>query len=320
MKLHVQSQEGVWYSATVVEVNAGRTAGPVKVHYLGYTEDSDEWVGTPRIRSRALLGLAPLGPVAARPAAAVGAAEEVAEEEEAAPPVPGAMTLAFDMYGTTFDLGGLSDTLKALPAVGEAKEPQFNSTWRFKQLEYTFRRTCMGRYEPMSNCTKQALDYCCEMFNVELTAEEKEKLCIAYQSLPAFPDCKEGLEALKSAGHRCYAFSNGTRPEVTNLIKNAGLEDCFKDIVVVDDMRKPTFRPDPKTYRYFQSCAKSNVGSTWLVSSNPFDIIGAATVGWKTAWLKRGQEAVFDPWPSTNGPTVVASDFVELAEAIKKRQ
>eukprot|EP00413_Alexandrium_margalefii_P015171 CAMPEP_0204528556 /NCGR_PEP_ID=MMETSP0661-20131031/9591_1 /ASSEMBLY_ACC=CAM_ASM_000606 /TAXON_ID=109239 /ORGANISM="Alexandrium margalefi, Strain AMGDE01CS-322" /LENGTH=535 /DNA_ID=CAMNT_0051534537 /DNA_START=22 /DNA_END=1626 /DNA_ORIENTATION=- len=55
-RLQARGDDGIWYAARVVAVstNQGRTDAPVKVNYLGYTADSDEWVGADRLRSRAL--------------------------------------------------------------------------------------------------------------------------------------------------------------------------------------------------------------------------------------------------------------------------
>mmetsp|Transcript_61399 Transcript_61399/g.193475 ORF Transcript_61399/g.193475 Transcript_61399/m.193475 type:complete len:414 (+) Transcript_61399:92-1333(+) len=56
VRLQARAQDGVWYAAQVVVVstNPRRAAAPVKVNFLGYTAASDEWVGTDRLRSRAL--------------------------------------------------------------------------------------------------------------------------------------------------------------------------------------------------------------------------------------------------------------------------
>jgi len=50
--------EGKFYSAQVVTVStsARRKKAPVKVHFMGYTAESDEWVGASRLRSKALAG------------------------------------------------------------------------------------------------------------------------------------------------------------------------------------------------------------------------------------------------------------------------
>ncbi len=48
--------------------------------------------------------------------------------------------------------------------------------------------------------------------------------------------------------------------------------------------------------------------------SNPFDVIGAASDGMKSAWIKRSEKAVFDPWGIE--PTIIVSNLVELADKI----
>lgn len=55
MRVHAESG-GVKYAAEVVEVSTApkRLAKPVKVHFMGYTEASDEWVSADRLSSKAL--------------------------------------------------------------------------------------------------------------------------------------------------------------------------------------------------------------------------------------------------------------------------
>merc|ERR1719446_323580 len=54
MKLQAEA-DGTYYAAEVVTVSKkGKKDAPVKIHFVGYTKDSDEWVGGDRIRSKAL--------------------------------------------------------------------------------------------------------------------------------------------------------------------------------------------------------------------------------------------------------------------------
>ena len=188
---------------------------------------------------------------------------------------------------------------------------------RSKQLEYTFRRTCMNRYAPMSDCTAHALYYCCEMFDAPLSTKEKENLRSKYTQLPAFPDCKDGLNSLHTTGHRIFAFSNGTRNDISDLLKSTKLTDLLEDVIVVDDMENPVFKPHPNIYQHFNHLTKSHPENTWLISSNPFDIIGAAACGWKTAWMRRTKNSVFDPWPNVKGPTITINSLIDLKSEIK---
>eukprot|EP00929_Paragymnodinium_shiwhaense_P112639 TRINITY_DN80905_c0_g1_i1.p1 TRINITY_DN80905_c0_g1~~TRINITY_DN80905_c0_g1_i1.p1 ORF type:complete len:690 (-),score=208.27 TRINITY_DN80905_c0_g1_i1:323-2392(-) len=51
-KLSALAEDGKWYSAEVVGTRRGKT--PIKINWVGYTSDSDEWVGADRLRSAAL--------------------------------------------------------------------------------------------------------------------------------------------------------------------------------------------------------------------------------------------------------------------------
>mmetsp|Transcript_40654 Transcript_40654/g.91727 ORF Transcript_40654/g.91727 Transcript_40654/m.91727 type:complete len:652 (+) Transcript_40654:87-2042(+) len=55
--MRVQAEaDGIYYAAEVVTVSEAknRSKAPVKVHFMGYTAASDEWVGADRLRSKAL--------------------------------------------------------------------------------------------------------------------------------------------------------------------------------------------------------------------------------------------------------------------------
>jgi len=78
----------------------------------------------------------------------------------------------------------------------------------------------------------------------------------------------------------------------------------------------PSFKPDPAVYRHFIDSTGSDQRSTWLVSGNSFDVLGASAVGWRTAWVKRDSGAIFDPWDVE--PTVTVGDLRALAVAVQQ--
>ena len=55
---------------------------------------------------------------------------------------------------------------------------------------------------------------------------------------------------------------------------------------------------------------EATAATTWLVSANPFDVIGARACGWRTVWVKRNPNMVFDPWE--HAPTVTVSGLTDL--------
>ncbi len=220
-------------------------------------------------------------------------------------------TLAFDVYGTLIDTNGVIEALHKI--IGD-EAGKFTGTWRDKQLEYSFRRGLMQYYENFAICTSQALDYTCALHKVSLTDKQKAELLGIYRILPPFSDVKEGLTLLKTAGFRLYAFSNGKADALEMLLDNAGIRDLFLGVVSVDDIK--TFKPSPGTYCHFLRQAKATGNSAWLISSNPFDVIGAISTGMKAAWVQRSPEAIFDPWGIE--PTITVNNLLELNDKISQ--
>jgi len=218
-------------------------------------------------------------------------------------------TLAFDVYGTLIDTNGVVDALHKFIGDEAAK---FSQTWRDKQLEYSFRRSLMQNYENFGVCTKQALDYACAFHKVSISDEQKTALLKIYQVLPAFSDAKEGLIKLKTNGYRLYAFSNGKADALEMLLDNAGIRELFLGIVSVDDLK--IFKPSTGVYCHFLRQAEAAGSSSWLISGNPFDVIGAISAGMKAAWVQRSPEAIFDPWGIE--ATITVSSLVDLADRI----
>ncbi len=218
-------------------------------------------------------------------------------------------TLAFDVYGTLIDTNGVVDLLKTM--VGD-KAKSFSQTWREKQLEYSFRRAAMINYVSFAVCTSQALDYACDYYKEPLTKDQKNELLAIYKVLPAFDEVKSALIILKEEGYRLFAFSNGQSSAVSNLLENAGIKDLFLGIVSVDDIQ--TFKPSPGAYAHFLRTADVQGEEAWLISCNPFDVTGSISSGMKSAWVKRSNDAIFDPWEIK--PTLVVNSLLDFTNKI----
>ncbi|MBE0575895.1 MAG: haloacid dehalogenase type II [Desulfuromonadales bacterium] len=219
-------------------------------------------------------------------------------------------TLAFDVYGTLIDTTGIVTALEKL--VGDASGP-FSDLWRSKQLEYSFRRGLMQNYQDFSVCTRHALDFCCETFQVELCGADRNSLLEAYRYLPAFKDARQGLERLKTTGCRLFAFSNGKPDDVRNLMQHAGIAHYLEGVVSTDEIK--SFKPNPAVYAHFLRQAGACGADAWLISGNPFDVIGAISAGMRGAWVKRAPQAVFDPWEIQ--PTLTVGSILELCDVLE---
>lgn len=224
-----------------------------------------------------------------------------------------AKTIAFDVYSTLIDTAGIVTALEE--CLGDRAE-SFSNLWRTKQLEYSFRRGLMQNYRDFSVCTGDALEFCCRTFQVALSDAQRSGLLEAYRFLPAFADAEQGLARLRAAGCRLFAFSNGKPDDVRNLLQHARLDHFLEGVVSTDEIR--SFKPNPAVYAHFLRQAGAWGGQAWLVSGNPFDIIGAISAGMQGAWVRRSAGAVFDPWEIQ--PSLTVRTLAELGERLAEDQ
>ena len=220
-----------------------------------------------------------------------------------------ATTLAFDVYGTLIDTHGVVAKLEEI--VGD-RARDFSSTWRDKQLEYSFRRGLMQNYENFAVCTRDALDFTCSRYAVDMTPGQKQALLDVYRELPAFDDVVDALEDLSKRNCRLFAFSNGSEEAVETLLSAAGIRDLFLGVVSCDDLK--SFKPNPAVYAYFLRKTQASASESWLISGNPFDVIGAISAGMRGAWVRRTEDSIFDPWGID--PTITITSLAELGDGI----
>ena len=227
--------------------------------------------------------------------------------------MPAPEALALDMYGTLVDPIRIWKRLESyLPDEDALRVAE---VWRQKQLEFTFRLTAMERYEDFKQVTRKALDYALAESRRELELDQKDALMTQYNDLERFDDVGSGLERLKEAGYTMVVFSNGTPQMLDTLMDAAGLRSYLESYVSVDDVK--VYKPSPKVYQHVADQLDRAVGEVRLVSSNPFDVIGAEAAGMQTAWVNRSG-GLFD----TLGPRpkVIVGTLTGLAEALKAQR
>lgn len=226
--------------------------------------------------------------------------------------MPSPEALAFDMYGTLVDpiriWKRVEEYVLDEDALGIAE------TWRQKQLEYSFRLTAMEQYENFQQLTRKALDYALMVAGRQLDAEQKDALIEQYNDLERFPDVQPGLERLKNAGHQMVIFSNGSPSMLEPLMEAAGLHAYFDGYISVDEIR--AFKPSPKAYHRVAERLERPINEIRLVSSNPFDDIGAEAAGMRAAWVDRSG-GLFDTLRPA--PDVVVGTLTELADVLRAR-
>ena len=189
----------------------------------------------------------------------------------------------FDAYGTLFDINAAIAHHRS--AAGTDAD-RFSETWRAKQLEYTWTLTLAGRYINFWTLTERALDFAFARFP-SVDRALKPKLLEAYLTLDAFPDARPVLRDLKARGHSTAILSNGA-PEMLRSAANAAkLADHLDAILSVDAIR--IYKPRREVYALASEHLQLAPADILFVSSNRWDVMGAAAFGYRTAWINRAK-------------------------------
>ena len=194
----------------------------------------------------------------------------------------GISALVFDAYGTIFDVHSVWRLAEShFPGKGAA----LSSAWRAKQLEYTWLRTLMGRYEDFSRVTVSSLDWALESLGIEAEDGAKRSLIDEYRRLALFPEVPHALERLAESKPLAI-LSNGHPEMLEAVVDHNGLRARFRGgILSVHPAKR--FKPDPAVYRLAEEQLGVTRSLIGFVSSNGWDAAGAKSFGFRVFWVNR---------------------------------
>jgi 2-haloacid dehalogenase len=190
--------------------------------------------------------------------------------------------LVFDAYGTLFDVHSVSRLAESLfPGRGAA----LSIAWRSKQLEYTWLRSLMGRYEDFSRVTQSALEWSLESLGLEADDAARRSLLDEYRRLATFPEVPAVLRTLAQA--KPLAILSNGHPEMLNaVVDHNGLRSLFRGGVLSVHAAK-AFKPDASVYRLVEDQLGVPRTMMGFVSSNGWDAAGAKSFGFRAFWVNR---------------------------------
>ncbi|CAH1671596.1 (S)-2-haloacid dehalogenase [Hyphomicrobiales bacterium] len=188
--------------------------------------------------------------------------------------------LVFDAYGTLFDVQSVAGvTDKAFPGHGTA----ITQIWRLKQLEYTWLRALMDRYEDFWTVTRDSLDFTLRTLGLSAPPDLVWQIAEAYDALALYPEARAALEGL--ASHRLAIFSNGSPAMLKRLVAHAGIGELLETVISVDEIG--VYKPDPRGYALVEKRLGLKRDEILFVSSNGFDVAGAKAYGFHVARIER---------------------------------
>jgi 2-haloacid dehalogenase len=185
----------------------------------------------------------------------------------------------FDAYGTLFDVHSVIAACQVVAPNAAA----LSETWRAKQLEYTWLRALMGRYEDFWAITGAALRFALRRHGITLDATQYTRLLEEYYRLSPYPEVPAALQRLQP--YPLAVLSNGTPRMLHAVLEHTKLQGVFTQVLSVDPLR--TFKPHPLVYALAPRLLQLPKEALVFVSANAFDVIGAKAFGFQVVWINR---------------------------------
>ncbi|KAJ5364280.1 uncharacterized protein N7496_009993 [Penicillium cataractarum] len=232
--------------------------------------------------------------------------------------------VAFDLYGTLLSTDSIAKELAN--HFGAAKAQAISALWRRYQLEYTWRLNSMERYEDFSSITRNALLHALAENGEQLGDTDIASLMEAYDSLSTFPDVSPALDRIAAdSTFHAVVFSNGSKVMVSNSVIHskdlAPHANMFQDLITVDEVQR--YKPSRASYQHLADKVgkqPSQMSELWLVSGNPFDVVGARSMGMNAIWVDRAGKGWQDAAVPDLRPSAIVRSLEHIVDKIKGRR
>lgn len=113
----------------------------------------------------------------------------------------------------------------------------------------------------------------------------------SYFTLSTYKEVPDTLKQL-SNHYQLAILTNGTLNMIQPLVEYHQLHPYFTQVISIDDVKQ--YKPSPVAYSYALDRLNCKREDILFVSSNTWDITGASSFGFQTAWVNRKSQVVFD--------------------------
>jgi 2-haloacid dehalogenase len=147
---------------------------------------------------------------------------------------------------------------------------------------------------------------------IDVTDDDVEALKKGMQTMPAWPDCKEGLTKLKDAGFRLVTLTNSPPPTSggKSPLEHAGIAGLFEKQYYIQEAK--AYKPAPIVYHMVAQDLDVAPSECCMVATHVWDTVGGQAAGMQSALITRPGNAVL-PIDGLPQPNIVATDTIDLA-------
>jgi 2-haloacid dehalogenase len=221
--------------------------------------------------------------------------------------MPRPKLLFFDVNETLLDL----NAMKAV--IGEAlgSRPELLPLWFTTMLHSSLVVTLADQYKDFGELGVAALLMVARNHGIILSPETAKQAVSVIRSLPAHPDVRPALEALKGEGFRMVTLTNSSQAAVDAQMHNAGLTDLFEQRLSVQEVQ--LFKPHSHVYRWGANKLGFAPEDCMLVAAHGWDVAGAVWAGCRAAFISRPGAQLF---PLAPVPEIVEPDMLGAARRL----
>lgn len=224
---------------------------------------------------------------------------------------PKPKVIFFDVNETLLDLESMRQSVGA--ALGGRE--QLLPLWFSTMLHYSLVETATGSYHDFGSVGTAALMMVAKNNGIALTQEQARSAIVTpLLRLPAHPDVRTGLEALRKQGYTLVTLTNSSHRAVQAQLENAGLDDLFARNLSIEDIKR--YKPDLQTYRWAAGQMGVKPEDALLVAAHGWDIAGAKAAGMRAAFVARPGQALY---PLAAEPDYVVADIEALSTVLGKQ-
>lgn len=217
--------------------------------------------------------------------------------------------IIFDVNETLLDLESMRTSIGEALGGREDLLPLWFST----MLHHSLVTTATGDYQDFGKIGVASLLMVAQNNNIKLDAEKaKTAIATPLLSLPAHPDVKGSLQALKDKGYKLVSLTNSSNNGVKTQFENAGLTDFFDARYSIEDIK--IYKPDLRAYEWALEKLGVKPDEALMVAAHGWDVAGAKAAGLNTAFIARPGKALY---PLAQKPDFNVKDLTELVTLLK---
>jgi 2-haloacid dehalogenase len=214
--------------------------------------------------------------------------------------------ILFDVYETLLDMSDLEKKVNGLFDSGKGY-----IVWFELFMEYCFVANCPNQYREFTAIAKATMQMAGNKLGKVIRESDIDFVLEMLKHLPVHENVQECLSELNDKGYRIAALTNSPEKVVCERMERTGLISYFENVFSAEKVKK--YKPGLEVYEWAARKLEAGTKDIMLVSAHSWDIVGAASAGLQTAFLRKGKQLLYPLAPS---PTLVCGSLTDLVNQL----